>query len=248
VLRRHFGFNVGITTDVREFMGGVLIHACVIDSDGKSLGEGHAHTTTLNKDKCLEKTETTAIGRALAACGLAGGEYATQNELDTYEERYEEKAPLPYEPTEDEKRTINDICHLIKCSQSKDEMDEVFKEYSEELGEFGIEGDKPSNHICQVEINQTNKEMLAVWENGNQAQSLAYSYTNVNHACDAYVGMKATIEAVTALPVLEAYYEKWEHKIATLETALKADKYKRDGLSPYATLVTLYNHKIKELS
>jgi hypothetical protein len=91
VLRRHFGLDVGVSTYVQEFCNGVLVRA-IVTKDEREIGSGHAFTTELNAEKCLEKTETTAIGRALAACGLAGGEYATQNEIDTWKERYD--APL----------------------------------------------------------------------------------------------------------------------------------------------------------
>jgi hypothetical protein len=40
-------------------------------------GQGHVNTTS-----AVENAETSAVGRALASLGLAGGEYASSNELE----------------------------------------------------------------------------------------------------------------------------------------------------------------------
>jgi len=66
-------------------------------------GQGMVNTTS-----ALENAETSAIGRALASLGLAGGEYASANELDAVERKTQamkeepsknvspdEKAPQP---------------------------------------------------------------------------------------------------------------------------------------------------------
>ena len=51
----------------------------------KIIGTGYAEekrgTTQINKTSALENCETSAIGRALAACGFGGTEYASANEV-----------------------------------------------------------------------------------------------------------------------------------------------------------------------
>ena len=53
---------------------------------GQVVGVGYAEevraSSTINKTSALENCETSAIGRALAACGFAGSEYASANEVE----------------------------------------------------------------------------------------------------------------------------------------------------------------------
>jgi hypothetical protein len=54
--------------------------------DGTIVGSGMAEEIrgqgNVNKTSALENCETSAIGRALASLGLAGGEYASVDEID----------------------------------------------------------------------------------------------------------------------------------------------------------------------
>jgi hypothetical protein len=90
--RREFGFSYGIDTDILfPADGGAVVKAKVLSDQGHLIGSGMAYTSNISKEKCLEKLETTAVGRALASCGLAGGEYASDDEIKSYEERYERR-------------------------------------------------------------------------------------------------------------------------------------------------------------
>ena len=76
----------GILTDIVEATDDIVImKATVIDGD-KIIGTGYAeekrNSTMINKTSALENCETSAIGRALAACGYAGTEYASANEVE----------------------------------------------------------------------------------------------------------------------------------------------------------------------
>ena len=53
-------------------------------------GQGHVNTTS-----ALENAETSAIGRALASMGLAGGEYASANEMEAVQRKSEALADKP---------------------------------------------------------------------------------------------------------------------------------------------------------
>lgn len=63
----------------------VVMQATIADADGRVLATGHAEeyrsSSQINKTSALENAETSAIGRALAALGLGGTEFATANEV-----------------------------------------------------------------------------------------------------------------------------------------------------------------------
>lgn len=64
----------------------VVMKATIADETGRVVGTGYAEerrsATQINKTSALENCETSAIGRALAACGYAGTEYASANEVE----------------------------------------------------------------------------------------------------------------------------------------------------------------------
>lgn len=85
-LRRAFGTEVGITTEIVSIDERVVIMRAVIaDAEGRPLATGYAEEFRSNKGvnstSALENAETSAVGRALAALGLGGGEYASADEL-----------------------------------------------------------------------------------------------------------------------------------------------------------------------
>lgn len=63
----------------------VVIKAEIINKEGFVIATGYAEenrqSSTINKTSALENCETSAIGRALANFGLAGGEYASADEV-----------------------------------------------------------------------------------------------------------------------------------------------------------------------
>jgi hypothetical protein len=64
----------------------VVVKARILDIEGRTIGSGYAEEIRgqghVNQTSALENAETSAIGRALASIGLAGGEYASANEMD----------------------------------------------------------------------------------------------------------------------------------------------------------------------
>jgi hypothetical protein len=76
----------------------VIMKAAILDHDGRILGTGYAEenrsASQINKTSALENCETSAIGRALAACGYAGSEYASANEVQNAIEQQKVKIPL----------------------------------------------------------------------------------------------------------------------------------------------------------
>lgn len=63
----------------------VAMKASIRDTSGRLLATGHAEeyrsSSTINKTSALENAETSAIGRALAAFGLGGTEFASADEV-----------------------------------------------------------------------------------------------------------------------------------------------------------------------
>jgi hypothetical protein len=55
----------------------------------------------VNQTSAIENAETSAIGRALAALGLHGGEYASANEIDIAEAKREHLKVVPKEPVKE---------------------------------------------------------------------------------------------------------------------------------------------------
>ena len=90
IFRKHFGSSGKIITEILESdLQRVVVQADIyIYKDGKweLMGRDHAEEFRgqgmVNKTSALENCCTSAIGRALASCGLGGGEYASSFEVD----------------------------------------------------------------------------------------------------------------------------------------------------------------------
>lgn len=85
--RKHHGTDFGVDTSILVNDGQkVVVKAIITDKDGRTVGAGMAEEIRgqglVNTTSALENAETSAIGRALASLGLAGGEYASANEMD----------------------------------------------------------------------------------------------------------------------------------------------------------------------
>lgn len=63
----------------------VVMKATIMDDMARVRGTGYAEeyrsSSKINRTSAMENAETSAIGRALAACGLAGTEYASADEV-----------------------------------------------------------------------------------------------------------------------------------------------------------------------
>lgn len=88
IARRHFG-AIGIATEVIQWAAAdgqpVVVKATVTDQAGRILAAGHAEEVrgkgNVNRTSALENAETSAIGRAMAALGINGGEFASADEM-----------------------------------------------------------------------------------------------------------------------------------------------------------------------
>lgn len=82
----------GIETEIVEADDNIIIMKATISKPlegstaGLIIGTGYAeekrNSSQINRTSALENCETSAIGRALAACGFGGEEYASANEVE----------------------------------------------------------------------------------------------------------------------------------------------------------------------
>lgn len=84
-----------ITALVERTADCVVMRAEIVTPDGRTIATGHAEEyramSQINKTSALENAETSAIGRALAAFGFAGTEFASANEVQNA--IYQQNAP-----------------------------------------------------------------------------------------------------------------------------------------------------------
>ena len=95
--RKAVGADAGIETDLVVDDGNrVLIKCSIKRSDGFTVATGYAeeirNSTHINKGAAIENCETSAVGRALAALGLHGGEYASVQEIEKHGRNIEHSA------------------------------------------------------------------------------------------------------------------------------------------------------------
>lgn len=119
----------GIITDIVESGDDrVVMRAAILNQDSRVIGTGYAeevrNSTQINRTSALENCETSAIGRALAACGYGGTEYASANEVQNAIAQQEQHR---FKPGEKEKI----ITGVRKCLESGDEhgLFEILSEY-----------------------------------------------------------------------------------------------------------------------
>ena len=84
--RETYGSSLSLTTEIiSRDEECVVMKATITSDDGRVIATGHAEekrsASQINKTSALENAETSAIGRALAALGLGGTEFATADEV-----------------------------------------------------------------------------------------------------------------------------------------------------------------------
>lgn len=97
---REVSADLTIETEVVLWEGDDVVVKASISDNGKLIATGLAHevrgSTNINKTSHVENCETSAIGRALAAFGLGGTEYASADEVaNAIAQQNEAKAGIP---------------------------------------------------------------------------------------------------------------------------------------------------------
>ena len=131
--RREHGTQFGIDTQILVDDGKkVVVKAIITDKDNRIIGSGMAEEIrgqghfqlgdkrNINTTSALENAETSAIGRALASLGLAGGEYASANEMDAVVRKTDAIKETPQvEVKEQEKSSTSNNSSPVPMSSSK---------------------------------------------------------------------------------------------------------------------------------
>jgi hypothetical protein len=129
--RRFLGLDYGVDTQIMVDDGHrVVIKATISNNNGNQIGSGMAEEIRgdghVNKTSALENAETSAIGRALSSLGLAGGEYASSNEMDAVTRKSEalqttsKPAPTPTVHTQ----KMQDLKTVVEEEGKSNEPDE----------------------------------------------------------------------------------------------------------------------------
>ena len=139
IFRKHFGSSGKIITEILESdLQRVVVQADIyIYKDGKweLMGRDHAEEFRdqgmVNKTSALENCCTSAIGRALASCGLGGGEYASSFEVDNAVNN------KPKAPDTTKGYNIKELNGKIKsnCKTAQDLLEQMRDEYQKCLQE-----------------------------------------------------------------------------------------------------------------
>ena len=105
----------------------VVMVARIANEQGEVLATGHSEeyrqSSTINKTSALENAETSAIGRALAALGLGGTEFATADEVANAIKQQEGITPTSGargRVAPSRRKAIEDTAILIKDALNED--------------------------------------------------------------------------------------------------------------------------------
>lgn len=75
-----------VMTNIERCGEDVIVRATISSPEGNVVATGHAHErwddNMINRTSAVENCETSAIGRALAAAGFGGSEFASANEVE----------------------------------------------------------------------------------------------------------------------------------------------------------------------
>ena len=115
IFRKYFPSHSIITEIITDDEQRVIIKASIFDENNKIISTGYAEEIRgqglINTTSAIENSETSAIGRALAAFGLIGGEYASSFEV--------ENAISQQNSTTDTKVTMPDVKSIIQQENEK---------------------------------------------------------------------------------------------------------------------------------
>ena len=93
----------------------VVVKAEILDENQRVIATGFAEenrqASMINKTSALENCETSAIGRALANFGLAGGEYASADEVASAIQKQDKsnQSRIDFQELRDEAKMIDDL-------------------------------------------------------------------------------------------------------------------------------------------
>jgi len=129
-----------------------VMKATIADETGRVLATGHSeeyrHTSTINKTSALENAETSAIGRALAALGLGGTEFASADEVaNAIAQQNSRITPV-----------AGSLTALPKEEQER------AREIASEIVDLWTNGKEFAAYELYYQGNHSNEFMLGIWE------------------------------------------------------------------------------------
>ena len=127
----------------------VIMKATIKDKEGRVIATGHAEerrdSTMINKTSALENCETSAIGRALAAFGLAGTEFASADEVATAISNQGETSSF-------DKPSVKQIALIKKIAKEKGFEEDVIQAKVESI-KTKAEASKSIKALTEIEAN-----------------------------------------------------------------------------------------------
>jgi len=168
VFRKHFGFRYGFTEEIIVDDGKrVVIKAKIYDREHPDtpISEGHAEeirgSSLVNKTSAIENCSTSALGRAIAFCGLHGGQMASINEIEKAQNN--EKNIDENKPKEEKKLTLDETIKKTEqdrkdiangkyppATETKSQVDweKIHQNYMKNISQL------PSQSMCQFWFNK----------------------------------------------------------------------------------------------
>ncbi len=134
ILRKHLGFNIRVSTEPLTITDDKVIFKAELfilkDSNWLSVATGHAEeiriNNEINKFAAVENAETSAIGRALAALGISGDEYASLDEMVSSLNQKNENQPQQKAKEDKKLATDTQINYIIKLIKETGSDQEAF--------------------------------------------------------------------------------------------------------------------------
>jgi hypothetical protein len=134
----------------------VVMKASIFNPEGRLVATGHAEeyrkASSINKTSALENAETSAIGRALAAFGLGGTEFATADEVAN---------AIGQQKAQDQKAAPVVIDFLTLPDQQQELVNTLF-DISQQLPEVSKEKANPFNDADCIYVKSWAKDEATV--------------------------------------------------------------------------------------
>lgn len=240
--RRTVGYDYGIETSIQQLNGGYTGRAEIKDANGRIIATGCSFVDKLAKEKALEKLETVAVGRALANLGLGGGEYASLDEIDSYEERYtpETKAPEKYfKDAKDAKNFQFQLINQINTCGSREQLDNILNGQKEGLDALA-DGFFDLYETLSEYIDNARSSTF----DGNAKPYVKFA--NVSHALTWMGKAKDELDELKDPHGVRQWVADNTPYLEILDKTLAADKYLKDGKTPSQRLEALIQQKLQK--
>jgi hypothetical protein len=157
----------------------VICRASIVNPAGVAVATGHAHETwtgQINKTSAVENCETSAIGRALAAAGFGGSEFASADEVVRVISQRQKAA--------ENKPTAKPLSPDQRYRLIANATDPTLRKYSEKIArevmEGSLEGDEAAKFTAAIERRRKELAELSRADAGPASDSELFDTSPVN--------------------------------------------------------------------